>query len=236
MPERETPGSHWGCHCWLLNSLPLRTMRLLETGGGGSSVLQLSSHSLLFGCSVVSDSCNPLDCSPPGSSVHGISQARTLGWVAISFSRGSSRLKDGTCVFCLSRWILYHWATGALNISQSLSSSPVQQGLFNLPRAPHCITFWGVLILECPYFYHLKLYKNHYWVIISNKVSLESVLLSTVCFHILVLLECQQILRQVGRECYAYFITEKTMVQRSYLIHLARISYLIGGELRRIWQ
>ena len=34
--------------------------------------------------------CDPMDCSPPGSSVHGILQARTLGWAAISFSRGSS--------------------------------------------------------------------------------------------------------------------------------------------------
>ena len=34
--------------------------------------------------------CNPVDCSPPGSSVHGILQARILEWVAISFSRGSS--------------------------------------------------------------------------------------------------------------------------------------------------
>ena len=34
--------------------------------------------------------CNPMDCSPPSSSVHGISQARILEWVAISFSRGSS--------------------------------------------------------------------------------------------------------------------------------------------------
>ena len=33
----------------------------------------------------------PMDCSPPGSVVHGISQARILEWVAISFSRGSSR-------------------------------------------------------------------------------------------------------------------------------------------------
>ena len=38
--------------------------------------------------------CNPMDCSPPGSSVHGISQARMLEWVAISFSRGSSRTRD----------------------------------------------------------------------------------------------------------------------------------------------
>ena len=34
--------------------------------------------------------CDPMDCSPPGSSVHGILQATILGWVAISFSRGFS--------------------------------------------------------------------------------------------------------------------------------------------------
>ena len=38
--------------------------------------------------------CQPTDCSPPGSSVHGILQAGTLEWVAISFSRGSSRPRD----------------------------------------------------------------------------------------------------------------------------------------------
>ena len=47
---------------------------------------------------------NPEDCSPPGSSVHGILQARILGWVAISFSRGSSRPRDGTWVSCLAGW------------------------------------------------------------------------------------------------------------------------------------
>ena len=38
--------------------------------------------------------CNAMDCSLPGSSVHGISQARKLEWVAISFSRGSSRPRN----------------------------------------------------------------------------------------------------------------------------------------------
>ena len=42
--------------------------------------------------------CYPVDCSPPGSSVHGISQARILEWVAISFSRGSSQPRDQTQV------------------------------------------------------------------------------------------------------------------------------------------
>ena len=46
--------------------------------------------------------CNPMDCSPPGSSVHGISQAGILEWVAISFSRGSSQLRDRTHVSCIS--------------------------------------------------------------------------------------------------------------------------------------
>ena len=40
--------------------------------------------------------CDPMDCSQPGSSVHGILQARVLKWVAISFSRGSSRIRDQT--------------------------------------------------------------------------------------------------------------------------------------------
>ena len=51
--------------------------------------------------------CNPMDCSPPGSSVHGILQARILKWVAISFSRASSRSRDRTLISCIGRWILY---------------------------------------------------------------------------------------------------------------------------------
>ena len=46
--------------------------------------------------------CDPLDCSPPGSSVHGILQARLLEWVAIYFSRGSSQPRDQTQVSCIA--------------------------------------------------------------------------------------------------------------------------------------
>ena len=45
---------------------------------------------LLFSHYVVSLFCNPMNCKPPGSSIHGIAQARILEWVAISFSKGSS--------------------------------------------------------------------------------------------------------------------------------------------------
>ena len=53
----------------------------------------------LLSCSFVT-LCDPLDCSPPGSPVHGISQTRVLEWVAISFSRGSCRPRHQTCVSC----------------------------------------------------------------------------------------------------------------------------------------
>ena len=65
--------------------------------------------------------CDPMDCSLPGSSVHGILQARILEWAAISFSRGSSQPRDWTCisyVSCIGRQVLYHdrclglWVTG----------------------------------------------------------------------------------------------------------------------------
>ena len=46
--------------------------------------------------------CNPTNCTPPGSSVHGILQARILEWVAIPFSRGSSWPRDWTQVSCIT--------------------------------------------------------------------------------------------------------------------------------------
>ena len=46
--------------------------------------------------------CGPVDCSPPGSSIHGIFQARVLEWVAISFSRESSWPRDRTYVSCIA--------------------------------------------------------------------------------------------------------------------------------------
>ena len=70
-------------------------------------------HSCMCTCSVTQSCpilCNPMDCNPPGSSVHGIFQARTLEWVAISYSRGDSQLRGQTCVSCASyidRQILY---------------------------------------------------------------------------------------------------------------------------------
>ena len=55
--------------------------------------------------------CNPRDCSPPGSSVHAILQARILEWVAIPFSRGSSQPRDQTLVSYIGDRFFTIWAT-----------------------------------------------------------------------------------------------------------------------------
>ena len=55
--------------------------------------------------------CNPLDCSPPGSSVHGILQARILEWVAVPSSRGSSQPRNWTQVSWIAGRFFTSWAT-----------------------------------------------------------------------------------------------------------------------------
>ena len=57
---------------------------------------------VVVSCQVVSDSCDPMDCSLPGSSANGILQARILEWVAISFSKGSSQPRNRTRGSCIA--------------------------------------------------------------------------------------------------------------------------------------
>ena len=59
----------------------------------------------------MSNSCDPMDYSPPASSVHRISQARMLEWVAISFSRGSPQPRDRAQVSCTAGGFFTDWAT-----------------------------------------------------------------------------------------------------------------------------
>ena len=79
--------------------------------------------------------------SPPGSSVHGISQARILEWVAISYSRGSSQSRDQTHVSCIGRHVLYHWATFLLGLKLSRLRSA---GLSNLSPSGSRLEFTGL--------------------------------------------------------------------------------------------
>ena len=65
--------------------------------------------------------CDPMNCSLPGSSVHGILQARILEWVAMSFSRWSSWPRDWPSVFCL-----LHWQVGSLTTSATWNAPNLQ--------------------------------------------------------------------------------------------------------------
>ena len=59
--------------------------------------------------------CNSMNCSPPGSSVPGILQARLLEWVAVPSSRGSSQGRDQIYISCTGRQVLYHSSHNGFN-------------------------------------------------------------------------------------------------------------------------
>ena len=91
----------------------------------------------LFSCVQL---CDLMDCSLPGFSVHGIFQAGILEWVAISFSRGSSRPRNRTHISCIAGQILYqliHLGSSQV-MSREFLLCAYHQGL--LPR-PDCYTF-----------------------------------------------------------------------------------------------
>ena len=69
----------------------------------------------MLSCQLCLTICNPMDCSPPGSYVHGVSQARMLEWVAISYSRGSSWPGDQTWLSCITGRFFTIWATREAN-------------------------------------------------------------------------------------------------------------------------
>ena len=73
--------------------------------------------------SVVSNSLQPMDCSPPGSSVHGHFQGRILEWVAIPFSRRSFQPRDQTQVSCIAGGFFITWATREASLTMLLVSS-----------------------------------------------------------------------------------------------------------------
>ena len=79
--------------------------------------------------------CDPMDCSLPGCSVHGILQARILQWVTISYFRGSSQPRDQThfsCISCIGRWILYHQHHLGRPGHQKLAKACIQHSLGRL--------------------------------------------------------------------------------------------------------
>ena len=90
---------------------------------------------------VLAQSCDPMACNLPGSSVHGIFQARILEWVAISYSRGSSWLRKTriSCVSCLGKQILYYCPTRAYTILLAVSENLSFLGTSYIQKHTVCV-------------------------------------------------------------------------------------------------
>ena len=86
---------------------------------------------------------DPMDCSPPGSSSHGIFQARILEWVAISSLKGSFWSRDPTHVSCISSQILYHWATWK-PLNKNMGKIDIVMASLTQIGFPLC--YWAIII------------------------------------------------------------------------------------------
>ena len=89
---------------------------------------------------VMSDSFNPMDSNPPGFYVLGISQAKILEWVAISFSRGSFQPRDRTRVSCTAGKFFTIWATRQV---PKLRDYPVLQESFTYCFRWNICSWWS---------------------------------------------------------------------------------------------
>ena len=109
--------------CYLIDSISLVNLNILDVLRAKS--LQLSPTL-----------CNPMDCRPPGSSVHGILQARILEWVAMPSSRGLGNPGINAHFLCL-----LHWQAGSLPLVSSKNHSYISENLrfreLNSPNNPH---------------------------------------------------------------------------------------------------
>ena len=106
------PLSHVCINCLALQSLDFVILKIYDTSNYVNSPFALTVVKVKMpvaqSCLTL---CDPVDCSPPGLSVHGILQARILEWVAIPFSRGSSRPRNRTQVSHIAGRFFIIWAT-----------------------------------------------------------------------------------------------------------------------------
>ena len=105
---------------------------------------------------LVAQSCDPKDCSLPGSSVHGILQGTILEWIAIPFSRGSSQSRDRTWVSCIAGRFFTIWAT------KSTVLQFLKKWVANTQRIVFC--WWPHLVKQLAYQCHRN---KHIFLLLS---------------------------------------------------------------------
>ena len=104
--------------------------------------------------------CDPMDCSPPGSSVHGVLQARILEWVALPSSRGYSQPRDRThvsYVSCIGRQVFYHQChLGSLLSPEETSIH--SRNSFELWNRPQTRFLVRICIMHCSSLHYMDTY------------------------------------------------------------------------------
>ena len=118
-------------------------------------------------CSVVSNFYDSMDCSPPGSSVHGTSQARVIDWVAISSLWGIFPIQ-GSNLHLLRllhyRWILYHWVTRETRIHlQVIFEAVGKKSFWNNKLLFLCRQFCGLLFGGTNLWWFVLLGSHSHW-------------------------------------------------------------------------
>ena len=111
---------------WMVSRLTFRTKKslfLMVSNGNSHCTVPLMKTSIAVVQSLCPTLCDPMDYSPPGSSVHGVYQARILEWVATSFSKG---------IFLTLGWNpllprLLYWQTGCLPLSHQRSTGDIHR-------------------------------------------------------------------------------------------------------------
>ena len=129
-------------------------------------------------CVIVTQSCptlcSPINCSPPGSFVHGILQARILEWVALPFARGSSQIKDRTWVSHTESTFFTIWAILESRRSREVLRwvlllplcyflSQIRQESFHRSKGMNkvsSVSFWLDFLWKC--------YRTYYLIILFN--------------------------------------------------------------------
>ena len=106
--------------------------------------------------------CNPVDCSPPGSSVHGILQGRILVWVAEASSRGSSRPRDQTRIFL-------HWRADSLPLNHL-----GRHTLFDFQFLDHESSVNVSLLPVTLHIVSIQLRFLHFWVTLCHQQCLHT--------------------------------------------------------------
>ena len=111
--------------------------------------------------------CDPVDCSLPGSSLHGILQARVLEWGAIAFSRGSSWPRDWTRVSCIPGRCFNLWAT--------------REGQFTLRHLPVLALSWLPIVIT----WRLQVirFPSHLPNVVTETLFLSNLKMKTLVFE-----------------------------------------------------